>query len=183
MLRCFLNNFRMHFRIPLMFILLACVHNIRRIIVRDTFFCLWDTGFLMAMLWCWVYEVCAACSQSINRIYFCSYILAWQINLGCICYCCRSFRLLCSQFIGVHACFFKISCKLFMPKENHDSTSLFVIRFANVDAQAFTLFVPLVNDSELSESMYMSSVCHLAFSGSFMGSAVAGEALACTWIV
>ena len=63
-----------------------------------------------------------------------------------------------------------------MLKGSHDSES----PLANLDAQAFALFMPLFNALELSENMYLSPVCYFAFNGSIMGSGIAGEVLACT---
>ena len=46
-----------------------------------------------------------------------------------------------------------------------------------MDAQASALFMQLLNALEISENMHMSSMCHVASIGSFMGAGVADEVM------
>ena len=72
-------------------------------------------------------------------------------------------------------CCLNFPCKPVMLKGNHASESLFVMSFANVDAQTSALFMQYFNAFERPENMHTSSVCCFAFEGFCMGAGVAGE--------
>ena len=62
-------------------------------------------------------------------------------------------------------CCLNFPCKPVMLKGNHASESLFVMSFANVDAQTSALFMQCFNAFEVPENMHTPSVCCFASEG------------------